>query len=107
MLSGRAAFGLIALLGASFGVSQFIRTAPAVLAPELRRELDLSPETLGLVFGIFFVAFTLVHLPTGALLDRYSPRRVMAAMLLLAAGGTFVFAAGEGPGVLMAGQILS
>ena len=102
-----AALGLIALLGASFGVSQFIRTAPAVLAPELRRELGLSPETLGLVFGIFFVAFTLVHLPVGALLDRHGPRRVMSAMLMLSAGGTFVFATGEDAGVLIAGQILS
>jgi sugar phosphate permease len=102
-----AAFGLLSLLGASFGVSQFIRTAPAVLAPELRRELGLSPETLGLVFGLFFAAFTLVHLPVGALLDRYGPRRVMCLMLLLSAGGTFVFAAGEDAGALIAGQILS
>ena len=107
MPSRTAALGLIALLGASFGVSQFIRTAPAVLAPELRRELGLSPETLGLVFGLFFVAFTLVHLPVGALLDRYGPRRVMSAMLLLAAAGTFVFAAGDDAGVLIAGQVLS
>ena len=85
-----AALGLFALLGASFGVSQFIRTAPAVLAPELRRELGLSPEMLGLVFGLFFAAFTLVHLPVGALLDRHGPRRVMCLMLLLSASGTFV-----------------
>jgi sugar phosphate permease len=102
-----AAFGLLSLLGASFGVSQFIRTAPAVLAPELRRELGLSPETLGLVFGLFFAAFTLVHLPVGALLDRYGPRRVMCLMLLVSASGTFVFAAGEDAGMLIAGQILS
>jgi MFS family permease len=102
-----AAFGLIALFGASFGVSQFMRTAPAVVAPELRRELGLSPETLGLVFGLFFAAFTLVHLPVGALLDRYGPRRVMAAMLLVAAGGAFVFAAGDDARLLIAGQILS
>jgi MFS family permease len=102
-----AALGLIALLGASFGVSQFIRTAPAVLAPELRRELALSPETLGLVFGLFFVAFTLVHLPVGALLDRYGPRRIMAALLAFAAGGAFVFAAAESAGMLILGQIMS
>jgi len=102
-----AALGLIALLGASFGVSQFMRTAPAVLAPELRRELGLSPEAIGLVFGLFFVAFTLVHLPVGALLDRYGPRRVMSAMLLLSAAGTFVFATGEDAGILIAGQVLA
>jgi MFS family permease len=102
-----AALGLIALLGASFGASQYIRTAPAVLAPELRRELGLSPETLGLVFGLFFVAFTLVHLPVGALLDRYGPRRVMCSLLLISAAGTFVFASGEDAGVLIAGQILA
>lgn len=107
MPARRAALGLIALLGASFGVSQFVRTAPAVLAPELRRELGLSPETLGLVFGLFFAAFTLVHLPVGALLDRYGPRRMMSALLLVSAAGAFVFAAGHDPGLLIAGQVLS
>ena len=102
-----AALGLIALLGASFGVSQFLRTAPAVLAPELRRELGLAPETLGLVFGLYFVAFTAVHLPVGALLDRLGPRRVMSAMLLLAAAGTFVSSLGADAGTLMLGQVLA
>jgi len=101
------AIGLIALLGATFGVSQFLRTAPAVLAPALRRELGLSPETLGLVFGLFFVAFTLVHIPVGALLDRYGPRRVMSLLLFTAALGTLVFSIGESPGVLIAGQVLA
>src|SRR6185503_8006919 len=107
MPSRLTALGLIALLGASFGASQFMRTAPAVLAPELRRELGFSPETLGLVFGLFFAAFTLVHLPVGALLDRYGPRRVMCVMLLVSSAGTFVFATGTDAGVLIAGQVLS
>ena len=107
MPSRLAALGLLTLLGASFGASQFIRTAPAVLAPELRRELGLTPETLGLVFGLFFAAFTLVHLPVGALLDRYGPRRAMCVMLLVSSAGTFVFATGTDAGVLIAGQVLS
>jgi len=101
------AIGLIALLGAAFGASQFLRTAPAVVAPALRRELGLSPETIGLVFGLFFVAFTLVHIPVGAMLDRHGPRRVMSLLLFTAALGTFIFSVGESPAVLIAGQMLS
>lgn len=101
------AIGLIALLGTAFGASQFLRTAPAVIAPALRQELGFPPETLGLIFGLFFVAFTLVHIPVGAMLDRHGPRRVMSLLLLTAALGTFVFSIGESPGVLILGQVLS
>jgi hypothetical protein len=87
-----AAVGLIALLGASFGASQFIRTAPAVLEPELRRELGLAPDTLGIVFGLFFVAYARA---VGGRAADQRPRRVMGAMCAVVGGRHFVFAAAK------------
>ena len=46
MPSRSAAIGLIALLGTAFGASQFLRTAPAVIAPALRQELGEARERL-------------------------------------------------------------
>ena len=98
--------GLLAVLAAAFTVSQFYRTAPAVIGPELRSGLALSPAELGLAAGAFFIAFSLMHVPIGVLLDRYGPRRVMAAMLTIAGAGAALFSQAGGAAGLVAAQLL-
>ena len=98
--------GLLVVLAAAFTVSQFYRTAPAVIGPELRSGLALSPAQLGLAAGAFFIAFSLMHVPIGVLLDRYGPRRVMAAMLTLASAGALLFSQAGGAAGLVAAQLL-
>lgn len=98
--------GLLVVLAAAFTVSQFYRTAPAVIGPELRSGLALSPAQLGLAAGAFFIAFSLMHVPIGVLLDRYGPRRVMAAMLTLASAGAVLFSQAGGAAGLVAAQLL-
>ncbi len=100
------AAGLLTVLAAAFTVSQFYRTAPAVIGPELRSGLALSPAQLGLAAGAFFIAFSLMHVPIGVLLDRYGPRRVMAAMLAVASAGAALFSQAGGAAGLVAAQLL-
>jgi len=94
------------VLAAAFTVSQFYRTAPAVIGPELRSGLALNSAQLGLAAGAFFIAFSLMHVPIGVLLDRYGPRRVMAAMLMIASSGAVVFALAGGATGLVVAQLL-
>jgi MFS family permease len=87
-------------------LSYLLRNANAVLAPELTRELNLSAADLGLLTSAYFVAFAAVQIPLGILLDRYGPRRVQAAILLVAAAGTSIFAFGRDIQTLTAGRAL-
>ena len=50
--------------------------------------------------------FAAVLLPCGVLLDRYGPRLVDSALLLLAAAGSLVFALADGVWTLMLGRAL-
>ena len=67
-------------------MSYFYRNVNAVISPELTRELVLSPGALGLLTAVYFVAFAAMQIPAGMLLDRYGPRRVEPALLLVAGG---------------------
>jgi predicted MFS family arabinose efflux permease len=68
----------------------------AVLAPTLAAEFGLSAGGLGLLSSVYFLAFAVVQLPVGLALDRFGPRRVNAALLLVAvAGGAWFAAAGS------------
>ncbi|HEX8986603.1 MAG TPA: MFS transporter [Rhodocyclaceae bacterium] len=76
-------------------LSYLLRNANAVIAPELTRELAASAGDLGLLTAAYLLAFGAFQLPLGLLLDRYGPRRVEAALLLVAALGCALFAAGH------------
>jgi predicted MFS family arabinose efflux permease len=101
-----AALSAYAAFSAAVFISQYHRTAITLLAPHLTRELGLTADRLGFVAASYFVAFALMQLPTGLLLDRYGPRRTTACLTVLAVAGAAVFALAEGFAALVLGQVL-
>jgi len=59
------------------------RAALSVLAPAIRRDLQLGPAAMGGVFTAFVWGYALVNLPAGALGDRYGARRVLSGIVVL------------------------
>ena len=78
----------------------------AVLAPTLVAEFGLSASGLGLLSSMYFFSFALCQLPVGVAMDRYGPRRVNAALLLVAAAGGAWFAHAETAAAAMAARAL-
>ena len=81
-------FGLFA---AAYFLSYFFRSANAVIAPDLSRDLHLGAEQLGLMTSLFYAAFAAVQVPLGAALDRFGPRLVTPGLMLATAVGAVVF----------------
>ena len=78
----------------------------AVLAPTLAAEFKLSAGGLGLLSSMYFFAFVVSQLPVGVAMDRWGPRRVNAALLLVAAAGGTWFAFAETATAAMAARAL-
>jgi len=57
---------VVAALCVAFVVSQFYRSSNAVIAPDLMRDVGLTPAALGILTGAFFVTFGLLQLPIAA-----------------------------------------
>ncbi len=104
--SSAMAARLVATLALAYAVSQFLRASVGVIAPELMRDLSLSPEAAGGLTGIFFAVFAAMQIPAGIALDRFGARRVMIAMAGFAVAGCLVFAAAEGMAGLSIGRAL-
>jgi len=83
---------MIPALGLAFILSQFLRSVPAVIAPDLRAELDLTAGQLSALPAALFFGSAIMQLPSGVLLDRFGPRRTIAAFLLVTACGVAWFA---------------
>lgn len=85
-------FGPIYLaFAAAYFLSYLYRTANAVISPDLTREFELNPASLGLLTGAYLLAFGLMQIPAGMLLDRFGPRRVEPVLLAVAAIGAIAF----------------
>ena len=78
----------------------------AVLAPTLAAEFGLSAAGLGLLSAMYFFSFAFCQLPVGLAMDRFGPRRVNAALLLVAAAGGAWFALAETAAGAMAARAL-
>lgn len=76
-------------------LSYLLRTVNAVISPELTAALHLSAADLGLLTSTYFLTFAVAQIPLGIALDRYGPRRVEAALMLVTAAGCGLFALGH------------
>ena len=72
-------------------ISFLFRVVNAVIGPDLTAALQLGPDDLGLLTAAYFITFAAAQLPLGILLDRFGPRRIEAALLVIAALGAFIF----------------
>src|SRR5258708_37489990 len=87
-------------------LSQFFRSSNGVIAPDLMTDLGLSAEDIGVLSSSFFFVFALLQVPLGILLDRFGARHVLSALMLLAIGGSLVFAGAADLSGLIAGRLL-
>jgi MFS family permease len=87
-------------------LSFFFRNVNAVIAKDLTREFELTPSDLGFLTSLYLLAFAAFQLPLGVLLDRYGPRRVVTALLCVAACGALIFAFARDFALLSVGRAL-
>jgi len=58
------------------------RQAVSILAPSIQKDLGMNNEDLGLVFSVFYYAYTLAQFAVGLLLDRFSLRWLYGCAIL-------------------------
>ena len=97
---------IVAVLFLLAFMNLFLRSSLGVMAPELAREMTLSPAALSTVASSFFIAYAIMQLPTGMLLDRFGARLTLAGMLLFTTAGAGTFAAADSVALLSLGRVL-
>jgi MFS family permease len=94
------------LFTAAYFFSYFYRSANAVIAGDLARELDLNAGQLGLLTSLFFAAFAAIQLPMGVWLDRWGSRWVTPSLMFIGALGSLLFALAPGLTLLAIGRAM-
>ena len=101
-----AVLALFAMLSATTILSQFLRFSTGIIAPELVRELTLSPEMLGLANGAFYIALFASQVPVGIAFDRIGPRITVSVLATAIVAGGFLHMVVETGWGLVAARLL-
>jgi MFS family permease len=102
------AFLVWGLGAALYFIGFFQRVTPAVITRELMTEFSIGAAALGNLSAFYFYSYVGMQIPTGLLVDRWGPRRVLTLGAGVAALGTAAFAlstsyAGAGLGRMLIG----
>lgn len=94
-------------LAASFYLFGFFqRVTPASLAADLMRDFGLSAAALGNLSAFYYYAYAAIQVPTGILVDRWGPSRLLVAGSLLSGAGALLFALSDSVAVASLGRAL-
>lgn len=96
---------IVALLGNAV-LSQFYRSSNTVIAPELIRDLGLSPQMLGFANGSFFMALLVAQVPLGVLFDRIGVRAAASALFVPMVAGAALHGIADSGWMLVAARFL-
>ncbi len=72
-----------------------LRSAPAVMMPELSSAFGLTPVAVASIVGLFYYGYSPFSLIAGAAMDRIGPRRLLPGAAALVGVGALLFASGN------------
>lgn len=76
------------LVASIFYAYQYIlRVMPNIMLNDIMNNFHIDATAFGQFSGIYYIGYSLMHLPIGIMLDRYGPRKVMTACILLSVLG--------------------
>jgi sugar phosphate permease len=100
----RLALSMWGLAAAFYLYGFFQRVAPAALAQDLMRDFGLTAAALGNLSAFYFYTYAIMQLPTGVLVDRYGPARVLFIGAFMAGIGSLLFALSPTPALAAIGR---
>lgn len=76
--------GMVWIIASIFYAYQYIlRVMPNIMLDDIMQQFNISTATFGQFSGVYYIGYSLLHLPIGIMLDRYGPRKMMTACILL------------------------
>src|SRR5678815_2962973 len=72
-----------------------LRSAPAVMMPELSNAFGITPLGVAAIVGLFYYGYSPFSLIAGAAMDRIGPRRLLPGAAAVVGIGSLLFATGN------------
>ncbi len=83
-----------------------VQTSPSIMVQQLMSDFGIDAAIIGLISASYFVTYSLMQLPVGLILDRFSVRVVLSAAIVTCALGSYAFSLAQSPLILAAARLL-
>ncbi len=70
-----------------YAYQYILRVMPNIMLDDIMKQFDIGAAAFGQFSGIYYIGYSLMHLPVGIMLDRYGPRKVIPVCILLTVAG--------------------
>ena len=70
-----------------YAYQYILRVMPNIMLNDIMMQFDIGAAAFGQFSGVYYIGYSLMHLPIGIMLDRYGPRKIMTACILLTVVG--------------------
>lgn len=70
-----------------YAYQYILRVMPNIMLSDIMQQFHIDAATFGQFAGVYYIGYSLMHLPIGILLDRVGPRKVMSVCALLTVVG--------------------
>ncbi|CEG56913.1 MFS transporter [Legionella fallonii] len=66
-----------------YAYQYILRVMPNIMLDDITLQFHIDAAVFGQFSGVYYIGYSLMHLPIGIMLDRFGPRKVMTACILL------------------------
>lgn len=83
-VNSRTAAWTVWIVASVFYAYQYLlRVMPNIMLEDIMQQFNIGAATFGQFSGIYYIGYSLMHMPIGIMLDRFGPRKVMTVCILL------------------------
>lgn len=84
MSTSRVVAWFVWIIASIFYAYQYVlRVMPSIMLNDITAQFHIDATLFGQFSGVYYIGYSLMHLPIGIMLDRFGPRKVMTGCILL------------------------
>lgn len=85
--SKKVAWALWIIVSLFYAYQYILRVMPSIMLEDIMRQFQVPATSFGQFSGIYYIGYSLMHIPVGIFLDRFGPRKIMPICILLTVAG--------------------
>lgn len=70
-----------------YAYQYILRVMPNIMLSDILQQFHIDTAIFGQYSGVYYIGYSLMHLPIGIMLDRFGPRKIMTGCMLLMVAG--------------------